>query len=60
MELGRYGRRGSDEGEKMEGAGVNLWGGVGVFRLRLCNYVEICEYVEIMQLIILRRNEAEG
>ena len=44
----------------MEGAGVNLWGGVGVFRLRLCNYVEICEYVEIMQLIILRRNEAEG
>lgn len=43
-----------------EGAGANLWGGVGVFRLRFSNYIEICEYVESMQLFILRRNEAKG
>ena len=31
------GGRGSDEGEKMEGVVANLWGGVGVFRLRFSN-----------------------
>lgn len=44
----------------MEGVVANLWGGIGVFRLRFSNYIEICEYVENMQLFILRRNEAEG
>lgn len=53
----RSGRR----GKELDGrGGANLWGGIGVFRLRFSNYVEICEYVENMQLFILRRNEAEG